>query len=92
MSDSFEMLVDEDVSLLDAPAVCNKVIAVFRDIQLIVGEPTPGMGIMWMQQLYARFAATLRDFPIGIHVHLLASAICRFSSGTGLRLTYQDGR
>jgi hypothetical protein len=55
MSDSFEMLVDEDVSLLDAPAVCNKVIAVFRDIQLIVGEPTPGMGIMWMQQLYARF-------------------------------------
>ncbi len=30
MSDSFEMLVDEDVSLFDAPAVCNKVIADFK--------------------------------------------------------------
>lgn len=41
MSNSFEMLVDEDVSLVDAPAVSNNVITVFRDIQLIVGEPTP---------------------------------------------------
>lgn len=41
MSDSFEMLVDEDVSLFDAPAVCNKVIAEFKERQLIEGEPTP---------------------------------------------------
>ena len=41
MSDNFEMLVDEDVSLADAPAVSAKVIADFRDRQLIIGDPTP---------------------------------------------------
>jgi hypothetical protein len=35
------MLVDEDVSLADAPAVSANVIAAFRDRQLITGDLTP---------------------------------------------------
>jgi hypothetical protein len=41
MSDSFMMLIDEDVSLADAPAVSASVMTAFRERGLITGELTP---------------------------------------------------
>jgi hypothetical protein len=41
MSDSFEMLVDVEVTAAEAQALSNLVLERFRERGLIIGEPTP---------------------------------------------------